>query len=645
MSFGGPISPPRMSVRFRPPIPWLRSLGGQRRYAIESITASSLLKRVRRIQLTDQSVSAAEEPAKLQASSAVGARSERTGRPASTILEQYRLFQKQYPEYVVLMQVGDFFEVFDAPALKVSQLLDIGMCQSRYGAQMTGFPVRSMDSYVERLLKEGQSVVLVEQYDSDRALKRKISRIITPGTITEENLLDGRANNFVLAVERLDASYGLAWIDMSTGYFRLHEVRQTGLLDELVRIQPSEIVMSLPDDPIVASYRQFNRQSTLSPFVSSEQVDLSGLFGSHFDATKFSRGELVAATVLLNYVIMTQLDKRPYIQFPERFGEISTMRIDASALRSLEILKNNSTNTRENSLLDVLDLTCTAAGSRLLAQRLQSPLLHIDAINERLDKIEYFTTTMPVVDIVRDLLKNCKDLERCYQRLALNRSTGGPRDMLAIKQTLVLVKSIAEVLLTSRDSKGPRWFGGIDYCEDLISEISSALVDTPSARPSDGGIIRPGYSSRLDALLESSKSIEAKCQELVERYRKETSTPFPFAGSRKIMTICEHRYSRIENYQPQDAGLPTRGEQGRGGDQAPTLCAGQPGGQEESLPNQRAGGPQPSPHQQWRRGHSGRGANIRSIARANRRARRDADEDGSDARRPGLYPHHGSSCL
>lgn len=565
-----------MLVRARASIHLQRGLLCRQFYAAETINASTLLRRVRKIQLTDQDIPKAPSLDSHVGPNLVvtgGGKDEKLDKPASSILEQYRLIQRQYPEYIVLMQVGDFLEVFDTLAQKASQILDIGMCNSRYGSQMTGFPLRSMDTYIERLLKEGQSVVLVEQYDVDKAIRRKITRIITPGTITEENLLDGRVNNFILAIEKREATYGLAWIDMSTGYFRLHAVPRDELYDELMRIHPVEIVMK-EQDPVISQYRRLQNHVAISVWEETGRVDLEGLFGSHFDLEKYTKDELAAAGRLLNYVMMTQLEKRPYIQMPERFSDISTMRVDSSALKSLEILKNNSTSTRENSLLDVLDVTCTAAGSRLLAQRLASPLLNLDRINERLDKIEYFQKIMPTVDILRDHLRNCKDLERCYQRLALNRNAGGPRDMLAIKQTLELVETIVQVFSAcpnGENGEKDSAFADLDYCKDLTREIGNALTDTPSTRPSDGGIIRPGYSQRLDELMASSKVIESKCQELVEKYRRETSTEhYPCR-----LHDVDHRYTGIEDYEPQDAGVLARSEQDRRRHQARSLCSGQ----------------------------------------------------------------------
>lgn len=312
------------------------------------------------------------------------------------ILEVYAEFQHQHPDHFILLQVGDFFEVYGEDAIRASRILDIGLTsapsKSTAGGEavpMTGVPVRSVETYVERFIKAGHSVVLCEQFPSSKSTRmdRRITRIITPGTITEESLLDGGVNNFLLAIVPCETGYGLAWIDISTGFFRLASCPGEDVADELARINPREVLIpsGTPLDPLLARLK-----ASVHP-IKTDQVDgvkqigdlYERIFSSpdedttdgfdHCQLAKFDKAELQASAHLLKYVLATQLDKRPYIEFPSVDDRRATMRIDAASFKSLEVLKSNSAEL-DSSLLNTTNHTLTAAGSRLLARWLRNPI-------------------------------------------------------------------------------------------------------------------------------------------------------------------------------------------------------------------------------------------------------------------------------
>jgi len=313
------------------------------------------------------------------------------------ILEVYAEFQHQHPDHFVLLQVGDFFEVYGEDAIRASRILDIGLTsapsKSTAGGEavpMTGVPVRSVETYVERFIKAGHSVVLCEQFPSSKAgstrMDRRITRIITPGTITEESLLDSGVNNFLLAIVPCGASYGLAWIDISTGYFRLASCPGEEVADELARINPREVLIpsGTPLDPLLARLKAsvhliktvhvdgFKEIGALFERIFSSLDDDNADGFDHCQLAKFDKAELQASAHLLRYVLATQLDKRPYIEFPSVDDRRVTMRIDAASFKSLEVLKSNSAEL-DSSLLTTINHTLTAAGSRLLARWLRTP--------------------------------------------------------------------------------------------------------------------------------------------------------------------------------------------------------------------------------------------------------------------------------
>lgn len=303
------------------------------------------------------------------------------------MLDRYADFQQQFPGHLVLMQVGDFFEVYGEDALKVSRLLDIGLTSVNKAAPvaMTGVPVRSVEGHLERLIRAGESVVLAEQFGTGGVrMDRRVTRVITPGTLTEEGLLQAGQNNFLLAVVKRDGVFGLAWIDISTGYFRLGEViGEEELIDRLIKLNPREILV---DHEYAGLKEQLKGIAIHSISAGSLSIQRIGqvyhrLFSDSeeeaFDQSRllpFSPPQLAASCVLLEYVLATQLDRRPYIEFPAVEDASRVMHIDRASFRSLEILQSNNNNSDDAkaSLLGTVDNTKTAGGSRLLARRLRN---------------------------------------------------------------------------------------------------------------------------------------------------------------------------------------------------------------------------------------------------------------------------------
>lgn len=310
------------------------------------------------------------------------------------VLSRYEQIQNQYPAYFILLQVGDFFEIYGERADHAAKILDIavGFTKNRTPIKMTGFPVRSLDGYLERFIKAGHSVVICEQRISGGVIVRDISRVVTPGTLTEENLLHGGSNNFLLSIVGFSGLYSLAWIDISTGYFRTISTKGESLSDHLLRLNPREILLDerLKDDPLVRTFWRHSRATVHSISVSDPEEaanTLQSIFeGSHervmVELDNLDQGETLACSVILDYIVLTQLQQKPFIELPQRFEQDKCMLLDSSALRALEIVKggssaiimgereSNEDDNRSSSLLGVLDMTKTAVGARLLSDRL-----------------------------------------------------------------------------------------------------------------------------------------------------------------------------------------------------------------------------------------------------------------------------------
>ena len=301
----------------------------------------------------------------------------RTHPKAISVRERYEQFQKKYPNYIVLMQVGEFYEFYGQDAVKsATELLDLA---SNKAGDMTGFPTRSFDTYMRKLLSAGKSVVIAEQFAVERdsgkgKFDRQVTRIVTPGTVTQDNLLDSVVNNFLLCVcsgrkEDGEGSLGMAWMDVSTGLLVVGECNRDTFASQLFRINPKEILL----DKTLFNDKQFRQVIQQQGLTAIQEVDsptdslTQTLVSTELDLTS---SELVACDALLEFVRGTQAGQMPIVEEPVRQTDTRFMSIDASALKSLDLTSNSVTKERGPSLLSVIDHTRTAMGTRLLVQRL-----------------------------------------------------------------------------------------------------------------------------------------------------------------------------------------------------------------------------------------------------------------------------------
>ncbi len=367
-------------------------------------------------------------------------------------------------------------------------------------------------------------------------VKRDVVRLVTPGTLTEDSLLEAKRNNWLLAVARgrplSDAApaYGFAWLDISTGEFRVSETDGIRLAAEIARLDPGEIIVAdaLHDD---AELRGFWRSLGAVTPVTKDVFDgasaerrLAGYFGvatvESFGA--FSRLELSAAAAVVTYVERTQFGKKPNLSPPAREAANSVLMIDAATRANLELVRTLS-GAFEGSLLATIDRTKTTGGARLLARRLASPLVDHDAVNARLDLVDYFAGDSALRADVRSVLVGAPDLSRSLARLSLSR--GGPRDLAAVRDSLAAAGSLAEMFGKAKDIpleladaaeifKSPK--------SGLRAELLRALAEQLPLFSRDGGFVRAGYDGDLDGaneLRDDSRRIIAKLQ---TRYADET---------------------------------------------------------------------------------------------------------------------------
>ena len=462
------------------------------------------------------------------------------------MMEQYVEIKAANPDCLLFYRMGDFYELFFNDAEVASRALGIVLTKrgKHLGKDipMCGVPIERADEYLHKLIAHGHRVAVCEQLEdpaeakkrgAKSVVRRDVVRLVTPGTLTEDSLLDAKRNNYLLAIARARASvggasrFGLAFLDMSTGEFRLTEC--DNIAAELARLEPGEIIVSdaLYDDP---EFAPLLRALPVSP-VGRDVFDgataerrLAAFFAvattQAFGA--LSRLELAAAAACVTYVERTQFGKRPPLSPPVREAAGATLAIDAATRANLELMRTLAGEQR-GSVLAAIDRTVTAAGFRLLAARLAAPLTDPAAIARRLDAIDTMLADAPLRSELRSRLAAAPDLARALARLALGR--GGPRDLAAIREGLLAAQELAGRLgdLEALPEELGEAAAALRRPDPSIAgELANALADELPAFRRDGGFVRAGYDQALDetrALRDESRRVVAALQ---ARYADET---------------------------------------------------------------------------------------------------------------------------
>ncbi|WP_248304826.1 DNA mismatch repair protein MutS [Breoghania sp. L-A4] len=448
-------------------------------------------------------------------------------------MEQYIEIKTANPDSLLFYRMGDFYELFFHDAEAASRALGITLTKrgKHLGEDipMCGVPVHAADDYLQKLIALGFRVAVCEQTEdpaearkrgAKSVVRRDVVRLVTPGTLTEDRLLDASANNYLAAISRVRSgadgetdgagTFGLAWIDISTGAFRVSECDLTGLPAEIARIDPSEIVIAdtVDADPQLRSIWT-SAGAAVSPvsralFDSATAADRLGrYFGvatlDGFGA--FTRAELAAASAVVAYVEKTQLGERPPLDPPARDGAGRAMMIDAATRTNLELMRTLSGEKR-GSLLSAIDRTVTGGGSRLLASRLAAPLTDPGEIGARQDALAFFADDLMLRERLREALKSAPDMPRALSRLALQR--GGPRDLDTIRAGLEASGAIARLLEGPQQERPAHVAAAERRLREapvaLARELSMALADDMPLLARDGGFLRAGYRADLDEL-------------------------------------------------------------------------------------------------------------------------------------------------
>jgi DNA mismatch repair protein MutS len=467
---------------------------------------------------------------------------------ATPSMAQFLEIKSANPDSLLWYRMGDFYELFFQDAVVAAEALGIVLTKrgKHLGEDipMCGVPVHRADEYLQRLIRKGYRVAVCEQLEdpaeakkrgSKAVVRRDVVRLVTPGTLTEDSLLDAKARNYLTAAfEAPGGAVALASLDISSGEFEIGLCPTADLPGELARIAPSEVLATddfLRNEALAPAIRFVGAAgtpvaaATFDSFAGErlmkERLDVIdlGAFGG------FGRAELAAAGALLKYVDLTQIGRKPLIRPPRRTGPSAVLVIDAASRASLELVKSSS-GDKAGSLLAAIDRTVTGPGARELAHRLASPLRDPRAIAARLDAVAFFADRSLLRDDIRRLLRATPDVARALSRLSLER--GGPRDLAAVREGLQVGRDAAKRLDADGAAMGlPTLLAAIaerltSVGVALAETLQAALVEEPPHLKRDGGFVRDGYRDDLDGarrLRDDSRRVMA---ELEGRYVEAT---------------------------------------------------------------------------------------------------------------------------
>jgi DNA mismatch repair protein MutS len=440
--------------------------------------------------------------------------------------------KSEHPDILLFYRMGDFYELFYDDARRAAGLLDITLTSRGQSAgepiPMAGVPVHAADQYLGRLVRQGESVAICEQVSEPGAGKgpvdRAVTRIITPGTVTEEALLDDRRDNLLVAVNRVADTWGLASLDLAGGRFQVQEFTgEETLLAELERLNPTELVFNetVTVPAVLAGRTGLHRQPPWLFDTDSSRRQLNEQFGTH-DLSGFGCEQLDcaigAAGCLLQYARNTQRSALPHLRGLRVESHAEGLIMDAVTRRNLE-LEAATTGSDRHTLLAVLDQTASSMGSRLLRRWLHRPLRDHAILNERYQCIDQLCTDRLHEDL-HEILRGSADIERILARIALK--SARPRDLAGLRDTLKLLPGLQKKLADNGD---PLLAGLAARCgehPDILTLLERAIIETPPVLIRDGGVIAPGYDAELDEFRNLSEHGDRYLVDMETRERERT---------------------------------------------------------------------------------------------------------------------------
>lgn len=448
------------------------------------------------------------------------------------MLKQYMEVKEQCKDKILFFRLGDFYEMFNEDALTASRELDLTLTGRGVGKServpMCGVPFHSADTYIERLVHKGYKVAICEQMEDPKLakgiVKRKIIKVITPGTITLENAVASKKNNYISCISEKNDMISIALMDVTTGECLWSACPVSAMEDVLFDIfsvyEPSELIyahMETHIDTVLAYLHNRLAQCTVTPFAVDDMVDYADIGAPYFDETDWAAAGIAAECIgmLLTYVQHVMQSDIHHISSLERIDNESRLVVDGASLRHLEITQNVRDGGRKGTLLAVLDKTKTAMGGRLLRKWLEAPLLRIGEITKRQDAVEDLMNHEIVRQDIADTLDGIYDFERILTRIETG--TASPKDLVALRESLAVIPRLKNILHDASSELLKQLESRMNLHQDVYELLCQGIKDEPGVVIRNGGVIRDGYSKELDEI----RAIAANSKEFLKKLEEE----------------------------------------------------------------------------------------------------------------------------
>ncbi len=459
-------------------------------------------------------------------------------------MQQYQQAKQENPDCLILLRMGDFFEMFYEDAVTCSKELEITLTARGKGekkAPLAGIPYHALDNYLGRLVKKGYKVAIIEQLEDPKKakglVKRGLVRIVTPGTVVESSMLEEKENNYIMSLHANQDLFTAAFCDISTGEFFTTSYQDFNTLrSEIIRLTPSECVVpeslqvnqelikNIKDTGcFVHSYSDFYFKIGQAKTTLAERFNTNSL--------GLEDSQLAVSGGLLQYLIATQKNNLSHLKRPTLRTNQKVMPLDSATYKNLELVKNLQDGTTKGTILSVIDKTVTSLGSRQLKKWLKKPLLDVNRINKRLDAIEELNKNIIVREEIRDIFKEVFDIERLISRV--NYGNASPRDLLSLKQSLQQVPKVRELL---QDIQSPllQEIEQMDVSKEIFVLLESSIKDDANISIRDGNIIKRDFNKELDSLHEIKSNSRNFLQKLEEQEREKTGISGLKIGFNKV---------------------------------------------------------------------------------------------------------------
>lgn len=470
------------------------------------------------------------------------------------MMKQYLQLKEKYQDCILFFRLGDFYEMFFNDAKLASRELEITLtgrdCGLEERAPMCGVPHHSAHSYIAKLIKKGYKVAICEQTEDPSVakgiVKREVVRIITPGTIIDQSMLDEKTNNYILTIYFSEDQYGIAYADISTGELRTTWIEGNStsrLVDELSKIQPREILVNgnffmetklvkLIESRLNVSVNEYHDWS-----FSARNAEMR--IRNHFKVATVEGLGLIdkplcvsAVGALLEYLEETQKVALSHIDRVDIYLVEDYMLMDASTRRNLELIETLRTKEKKGSLLWLLDKTKTAMGGRMLRRWVEQPLINPEDINGRLDGVEELKSSVMLMDQIKDYTSRIYDMERLMSRIVYGNANA--RDLLSLKQSLEVLPGLKEVLSGCISTILSNIRNNMDLLEDILDLINASIHHDPPVGVKEGNIIRDGYDKEIDKLRKASREGKQWIASLEKEERARTGIKSLKVGFNKV---------------------------------------------------------------------------------------------------------------